>query len=140
MSGADERERRVEAERWLAIVDQDIAAVRLCLSAPRPLAAVAAYHCQQAVEKIAKALLVAADISFPKTHDLAALSAMAGPRYPELAANLASLEPISVWGFAYRYPPEEEAEAPPAAAELQRRLGDIEALRQSAATAIRSRI
>lgn len=138
MSGTEASERRVEAERWLAIADQDIAAVALCLNAPNPLMAVAAYHCQQAVEKIAKALLVAADLSFPKTHDLAALNAAAGPRYPALAATLAGLEPVSVWGFAYRYPPEEEADAPPSASELQRRLGEIAALRQSAAAAIRS--
>ncbi len=139
MSGADGPERRAEADRWLAIGDQDIAAARLCLSASPPLAAVAAYHCQQAVEKIAKALLMAAGGTFPKTHDLAALSAMAGPYYPELAVRLAALEPITAWGFAYRYPPEEEGEAPPSAAELQRRLRDIDALRQAAAAAIRGR-
>ena len=140
MSGADEAERRAEAERWLAIGDRDIAAARLCLSASAPLAAVAAYHCQQAVEKIAKALLVAAGVAFPKTHDLAALSTLAGPRYPALAARLAALEPITVWGFAYRYPPEEEGDAAPPSADVERRLRDIEALRQSAAAAIRGRI
>jgi adenine-specific DNA-methyltransferase len=42
MSGADAAERRAEAERWLAIGDQDMAAARLCLAASPPLAAVAA--------------------------------------------------------------------------------------------------
>ena len=45
MSGANAPERRAEAERWLNIGDQDIAAARLCLSASAPLATVAAYHC-----------------------------------------------------------------------------------------------
>lgn len=56
-------------------------------------------------------MLVAAAAPFPKTHDLAALTALAGPCYPALAAALAALEPITVWGFAYRYPPEEESAA-----------------------------
>jgi HEPN domain-containing protein len=54
MSDADER--RAEAARWLAIADQDMAAARLCASSSPPLPAVAGYHCQQAVEKIVKAL------------------------------------------------------------------------------------
>jgi HEPN domain-containing protein len=137
MSGADAAERRAEAERWLAIGDQDIAAARPCLSASLPLAAIAAYHCQQAVEKVAKALLVAAGTPFPKTHELAALSTLAGPLYPALAAMLAALEPITVWGFAYRYPPEEEGEAAPSPAEIAHRLDDIEASSQAAATAVR---
>jgi HEPN domain-containing protein len=132
MSGTDEAERRAEAERWLAISDQDIMAARLCLAASPPLTAVAAYHCQQAVEKIAKALLVAAGTAFPKTHDLAALSALVAPQYPALAQMLAALEPITVWGFVYRYPPEEEGEIAPMPDDVDRRLKDIEALRKSA--------
>lgn len=136
MSGADAGERRAEAERWLAIADQDVAAARLCLIGALP--AVAAYHCQQAVEKIAKALLVAAGIAFPKTHDLAALNALASPHFAALAPALAALEPITVWGLAYRYPPEEEGDAAPAPADVQVRLGEIEALRRAASAAIRA--
>jgi HEPN domain-containing protein len=136
MSGADAGERRAEADRWLLVADQDIAAARLCLSAAPPLPAVAAYHCQQATEKIAKALLISAGVAVPKTHDLAALSALVGPRYPALAATLGALEVITVWGFAYRYPPEEESSALPDRAEIAKRLHDIEALRQSASAVI----
>ena len=140
MSGGDaaERraERRAEAGRWLAIADQDIAAAWLCLGAALP--AVAAYHCQQAAEKIAKALLVAAAAPFPKTHDLAAINALASPAYPALAPLLAALEPITVWGLAYRYPPEEESAAAPLPAEIELRLGEIDALRRAATAAIRA--
>ena len=140
MNDADGAERRAEAARWLAITDQDIAAARICLASAPPLPAVAAYHCQQAVEKTIKALLVAAGVPFPKTHDLAALGALASPRYSALSAAIAALEPITIWGFAYRYPTEEEADAAPLPAVIVVRLREIEILRQSAEEVIRARI
>lgn len=39
----------------------------------------AAYHCQQAAEKLVKALLAQSAIVFPKSHDIAALVALLPP-------------------------------------------------------------
>jgi HEPN domain-containing protein len=136
MSGADAAERQAEAKRWLAIGDQDIATARICIVASPPLTAVAAYHCQQAVEKILKALLVAAGAFVPKTHDLAALNALAARHFPAVSALVATLEPITVWGYAFRYPPEEESGGAPKVRDIERRLGQIAALRQGAGTTI----
>ncbi|HTM07174.1 MAG TPA: HEPN domain-containing protein [Verrucomicrobiae bacterium] len=132
MSGPDAEVRRAEAARWLAIADQDIVAAKHCMNGSPPLPVVAAYHCQQSAEKIIKALLVSAGISFPKTHDLAALATLASPAYPGLAAAMSRLEPITTWGFAYRYPPEEELDAVPAPNEIGARLREIESLRDAA--------
>jgi hypothetical protein len=49
------------------------------------------------------------------------LNALASPKYPALAAILVALEPITIWGFAYRYP-----------------LVEIKDLRQFAGEAIRA--
>jgi HEPN domain-containing protein len=136
MSGADSAENRAEAERWLAIAIQDISAARACLGVTPPLNGVAAYHCQQATEKISKALLVAAGRDFPKTHDLTALTALVVSVYPALAPVLSQLDAITVWGLAYRYPSEEEGEHAPAVDEISRRIGEIEALHRRAAAAI----
>jgi HEPN domain-containing protein len=131
MSGPEAEARRAEAARWLAIADQDIIAARHCMKGSPPLPGVAAYHCQQAAEKIIKALMVAAGKSFPKTHDLAALGTLASPAYPALASAISRIEPLTTWGVAYRYPPEEELDAVPAAKEIEARLREIEQLRKA---------
>jgi len=58
---------------WLAVVDDDLRQVANNLGGPMPSLSGAAYHCQQAAEKLTKALLVEAEIVFPKTDDIAAL-------------------------------------------------------------------
>ena len=104
--------RREEAERWLAIVgdDIDMARAAMHLSPPRP--GPAAFHLQQAAEKLVKSLLVLVGERVPKTHDLGALVERAIPYVPDLADALNPLRPLSVWGVAYRYPTVEEEPEP----------------------------
>lgn len=47
-----------DAMGWVTSADVDLDAVRRCLADP-PNVTVAAYHCQQAAEKLIKAVLVA---------------------------------------------------------------------------------
>jgi HEPN domain-containing protein len=49
-----------EAARWLARADEDAVVAELALTRDPPLVNPAAFHCQQAAEKMLKALLVAA--------------------------------------------------------------------------------
>ena len=59
MSGDDPQlahDRGLMASRWLAVGQQDLRVVHLCLGAPAPELAAAAYHCQQAAEKRLKGL------------------------------------------------------------------------------------
>ena len=76
MSGSDQDfddDRRREAGRWLTVAAADMRAVRLCLDADEPMFGIAAYHCQQAAEKVVKGMLVVAGIPFAKTHDMVKL-------------------------------------------------------------------
>ncbi len=62
------------------------------------------FHCQQSVEKYLKARLEEAGISFPRTHDLIKLLALAiqvEPKWVKLQPIIAALNPYAV---AYRYP------------------------------------
>lgn len=93
-----------EARRWFAIAAQDIATAQLCLNHTEPLVGPAAYHVQQAAEKLIKGLLVAAGTSFRKTHDLDELAEQAALHYPKLGDHLDACRPLTIWSTIYRYP------------------------------------
>ena len=61
------------------------------------------FHAQQAVEKALKAVLAAAGVQFPRTHNIAMLLALleqAGKKPPE---NCTGLERLTPFGVAARY-------------------------------------
>lgn len=58
---------------WMAYADNDLRAAQVVIDVPNPLIGVALYHIEQAVEKALKAYLIAHDIKFALTHDLAPL-------------------------------------------------------------------
>jgi len=87
----------------------------------------AAFHCQQAVEKLLQGFLVLAGKRSRKTHSLKELGAMAEPAFPDIADPVAAAADCSRWAFEFRYP----SENPPAApdeGELRRALAVIDAL------------
>jgi HEPN domain-containing protein len=142
MNGDDEPERRREAAGWLVIAREDVRVARACLALNPPALGVAAYRCQQAAEKLAKGLLVAAAVAFRKTHDIDELADLAASTYPECRDLLNTMRPLTVWGIAYRYPATEDVPEPvPDSAELHRTIGIIEQLvrRLHTATAVQSR-
>lgn len=141
MSGVDPAKQRDEAKAWLAKADEDLAAVRACLDARPPVLGAAAYHCQQAAEKLIKGLLVLAAVPFRKTHDLDELSEAAAPVYPELDPLLAHVRVRTYWGFAFRYPMPAESEVsqgPPTAEEIEDTLQRLQELQMHLATAAAS--
>ena len=83
------------------------------LHGPLPSLAGAAYHCQQAAEKLVKAVLVESRTPFPKTHDIGALAGLLPENHP-LKAKLATLAKLTPYGVAYRYPAEDTWELPSA--------------------------
>src|SRR5689334_2046893 len=97
---------------WLAVVDDDLRQVVNNLRGPMPSLSGAAYHCQQAAEKLVKAVLVRAGLSFPKTHDIAALVGLP-PDDHRLKRKLESFSELTPYGVAYRYPAEDEWELSP---------------------------
>src|SRR5882757_2011988 len=90
---------------WLKIVDEDLRQVVNNLRGPLPSPAGAAYHCQQAAEKLVKAALVKVGLAFPKTHDRAALviAALVGllPAQQRLKDKFRNFEKLTPFGVAY---------------------------------------
>jgi len=64
----------------------------------------AALHCQQAAEKISKALLIAFGIRPPRTHNIEALTELVQQHAPHMAQQIAALGALTGWYFTGRYP------------------------------------
>jgi HEPN domain-containing protein/predicted nucleotidyltransferase len=129
MKTADPAVRWRAVERWLKVADADRKAVELCIAADPPLRGIAAFHCQQAVEKLLKGFLTLAGKRSRKTHLLSQLGAMAQESFPELAEFVASVDNWSKWVGEFRYPGGAELE--PDEAELRRALDVIDRLAAS---------
>jgi HEPN domain-containing protein len=131
MSGRDEPDlmagRREEAARWFSIATDDGEVVRLCLDAYEPKLAAGAYHCQQAIEKLMKGLLVLANVPFSKTHDLRTIGGSVVLNYPDWADLVSATFAWTVWGYAYRYPGPED-HGLPSPEELRRALATFDEL------------
>lgn len=115
--------------QWLRVVDEDLRAIRGCLTGNDPAVLSAAYHCQQAAEKLVKFLIAAQGGHPPKIHDIAALTKLLG-EHP-LGSAVRSFARFTVYGAAYRYPGlslEIEADEP-TAADVASWLVEIEAVR-----------
>jgi HEPN domain-containing protein len=95
---------RHSANSWIAKADEDIDTVDLCLSAGGRLANVAAFHTQQAAEKLLKALIAIAGIEPPRVHDLAELTDLAGEAKSDVRTLSENIETITSWAVLTHYP------------------------------------
>jgi len=118
MTDPDHLARWQRVEGWIRHAADDARIARGCLGLDPPVLGGAAYHCQQAAEKLLKGLLVLASIDFRRTHDLNALTNSVLPHFPELQPLLSEVGAWTAWGVAYRYPGEDEPEPEPSAADL----------------------
>jgi HEPN domain-containing protein len=130
-----------DAARWIAGADTDMDAVRRCLAEP-PNLAVATYHCQQAAEKLIKAVLVALRIPYPRGrsgHDLG-LAAALNPLGHKLRETAASFDTIADWSISFRYPADDplQAEPLPEAGEVAAWLQRIDTFRAEVASLLAS--
>jgi HEPN domain-containing protein len=91
-------------ERWLAVATNDRQAVAACMAADPPLRGIAAFHCQQAVEKLLKGFLTLAGKRSRKTHSLSQLGAVASASFPEIADLVSAVGDWSSWVAEFRYP------------------------------------
>ncbi len=108
--------RREFVRQWLRKAAADLAAARHLMSGDVDLLASAAFHAQQAAEKVLKAVLTWHQCEVPKTHDLALLVDHIAARDPELGARVRRSVALTPYGVAARHPgdfPE------PASAEVQ---------------------
>jgi len=74
------------------------------------------FHCQQAAEKLLKALLSQAGIGYPRTHNLRLLMDLLADAGHPLPVDLAELDMLSPYGTMFRY------EDLPAEVELDRQM------------------
>jgi HEPN domain-containing protein len=125
MSDPDAETRREEVLSWMDAAEDDRRTVELCLAATPPLRTVAAFHCQQAAEKLLKGFLVHAAVRFRKTHDLGELGAAVVQAFPNAQPFVAPVKGWTAWNAAFRYPADLP---PPPAEELQRACAAIAAL------------
>ena len=88
---------------WLKRAEIDLKSIRNALYGPEPSPESAAYHCQQAAEKIIKAGLISAGVHPPKEHDLEKLTQLL-PAGHALIPVFRPLEHLSEYITAFRYP------------------------------------
>lgn len=92
------------ASAWLKKADNDRQSSQLLMRADPPLTDTAAFHAQQAAEKLLKAFLTAHGEVFERIHDLeqlldkcAAIDASFQPLYDDV-------EPLTIYAVRFRYP------------------------------------
>ncbi|MBV9814691.1 MAG: HEPN domain-containing protein [Alphaproteobacteria bacterium] len=116
---------------WLAVANEDRRVAGICLTADPPLRGIAAFHCQQAVEKLFKGFLTLAGKRGGKTHSLRELGGAAAASFPEIGELAAASKDWSDWATDFRYPSRgrrSRLKAPPDDDELRRALEVIDAL------------
>lgn len=95
---------RTLSQEWLDIAQMDLESAEFLLGM-RPIPVeIICYHCEQAAEKLLKAVLLFHDIEAPKTHDLLQLCKLCAeidPEYVKLADACVELTP---YGVQIRYP------------------------------------
>ena len=117
-------------EEWLRRVERDLAAAQKCNEGDDAVPDQAAYHVQQAAEKLTKAALVAQQLRPPKGHEIQKLTPLLAQDFP-LKARFRRLERFSDYAWAHRYPtyPGQEPLPEPSVAEAGAWLDEVRALK-----------
>lgn len=120
----DSRIQWVEAVLWIEKAVTDVASARGLLNLD--LLDPAAFHVQQAVEKVLKGMLVAAAQDIRRTHDIGTLATLARAHWPDLVSNPFPLTAASQWYVTTRYPSLDETS--PDRLEIEQSIEAIEQL------------
>ena len=121
---------KVVAE-WLERVRSDLAMARRACEGDDPLPEQAAYHVQQAAEKLTKAVLVAVQKRPRKGHQIGEFAKRLPTSFPERERFL-GLDRFSDYVWAHRYPDEEFSRPPPpvpSVSEARAWVAEVEALK-----------
>ncbi|MFN8453770.1 MAG: HEPN domain-containing protein [Anaerolineae bacterium] len=89
---------------WAARAEEDYTLATLSLRRKTPLTYGAVFHAQQCAEKYFKAILVAKGQTFPKTHDLAALSDLCEQNGVIIPVDQNLLQRLAAYSVQVRYP------------------------------------
>ncbi len=93
-----------DAQEWLAHAAADLHYARLGRADASALANLIVFHAQQAIEKALKAILVAHETEFPKTHDLEQLLEIIEDTGAAWPADLNKVLEFTVFATQGRYP------------------------------------
>lgn len=93
-----------EVRRWLEKAVHDWRTAEAALSHREPVTDTAAFHCQQAVEKVLKAFLVSRNHEFALTHDLRLLVQDCMSFDASFASLLPTVAPLIAYAVRFRYP------------------------------------
>jgi HEPN domain-containing protein len=93
-----------EVHGWPQKVAEDYRVAEVLAESEEPLDDAICFHCQQAAEKLLKALLVAAGVSPPRTHDLEELASLLPSSEPLLAQIEDACAYLSELAVIPRYP------------------------------------
>jgi HEPN domain-containing protein len=94
----------VELLRWLEKAEHDRLTAEAALGLDPPITDIAAFHCQQAIEKTLKAYLFWEGVDFEKTHDLRELTILCADKDPAFSAFEPKLAPLTHYAVRFRYP------------------------------------
>jgi HEPN domain-containing protein len=95
-----------EIKAWLQKARSDLFSAEILLDHDPPVPETAAFHCQQAVEKTLKALLVWLQIPFEKVHSLTYLLDLGEVECPGLTSLREDVEELTSYAVEIRYPGE----------------------------------
>jgi uncharacterized protein len=117
-------------KEWLEQIERDLRAARLCCQGEDAVPDRAAYHVQQAAEKLTRAALIAHEIRPRKGHMIGEFAKRLPRRFPDRDCFLA-LERFTKFVWVPRYPDEPGAppEPEPSAAEVRTWIAEIDALK-----------
>lgn len=91
--------------KWMEMAQSDLAYAQASLALDESFRDKICFHCQQAAEKALKALLVASEIRFPKTHDLRALlSLLSSAEVGDIVRPLSEIVDLNDYAVELRYP------------------------------------
>ncbi len=99
-------QKNILVKNWLIKSNHDLESSRKLASGSDPYLDTAIYHCQQAVEKSLKAVLVFHDKRFEKTHDLTVLLELAQQYESNLKGHEDIAEQLTPYATEFRYPGE----------------------------------
>lgn len=93
-----------DAGEWVEYAEEDLILAKSALRRTKPLTTGSCFHSQQCAEKYFKAILVAQDVEFPKTHDLLILNTLCTDAGIITGFAIEDLGRLSGYAVRTRYP------------------------------------
>ncbi|MDR3572996.1 MAG: HEPN domain-containing protein [Anaerolineaceae bacterium] len=104
MTGKSDPNVSVSWKDWIERAGEDYLLAISAVRRKTPLTYGATFHAQQCIEKYLKALLISRQVSFPRTHDLAALGYLCEQAGIILPIDDDALELLTAYAVETRYP------------------------------------